>query len=178
MVSIKRENRKSVIRPLKRRGHPPCGMMWHGVSRLSRQEYWDNTIRTVCPGFKQPRRRQEFTSLLNVSAVILLSIRLTLSIGHFLKEIVSVIWLQLPESKDHVWFLGQFVFIFRSRTAITIFSQNHVVVKMACLFSGITEVPGAEFLGDTVKFKGRSVVLRPCKKEYDARRVEINVDQN
>lgn len=49
---------------------------------------------------------------------------------------------------------------------------------MACLFNGISEVPGAEFLGATVKFKGRSVGLRPCKKEYDARRVVINVYQN
>ena len=49
---------------------------------------------------------------------------------------------------------------------------------MACLFNGISEVPGAELLGATIKFKGRSVVLRPCKKKYDARRVVENVDQN
>ena len=49
---------------------------------------------------------------------------------------------------------------------------------MACLFNGISDVPGAEFLGATIKFKGRSVVLRPRKKKYDARRVVENVDQN
>jgi len=155
-----------------------CGMLWHGARRLSRQESWDNTIRNVCPGFKQARRRQDFKSLFNVSAVILLSIRLTLSIGHFHKEIISVIWLQLPEFKDRLWFLDQFVFLFRSRITITIFSQNRAVVKMARLLNGISEVPGAEFLGVTVKFKGRSVVLRPCKKKYDARRVAENVDQD
>ena len=125
MVSIKWENRRSVITPLKRHGHPPCGMLWHGVSRLSRRESWDNIIntqiKTVCPGFKQPRRQQELTSLLHFLAVILPSI-LTLSNGHFHKEIISVIWLQLPEAKDRVWFY-QFVFLFRSRITTTIFSQ-------------------------------------------------------
>ena len=37
---------------------------------------------------------------------------------------------------------------------------------------------GLSSLGLTVKLKGRSVVLHPCKKEYDARRVVENVDQN
>ena len=44
---------------------------------------------------------------------------------------------------------------------------------MACLFNGISDFPGAEFLGATVKFKGRYVVLRPCKKKYDARKVVL-----
>ena len=49
---------------------------------------------------------------------------------------------------------------------------------MACLFNRINDVPGAEFLGATVKFKGGYVVVRPCKKEYDAHGVAENVDQN
>ena len=49
---------------------------------------------------------------------------------------------------------------------------------MACLFNGIRDVPGAEFLGATVKFKGRYVAVRPCKKGYDAQGVVENVVEN